>query len=93
MQANAKPSAAPSDGAPGSEDPALIKKMRNQHTKQARAEEPAPTKLNDQHITYAIPVRTRTMAAAQFPRRVPKRTNLADKAAVHKPDLPHELLV
>ena len=62
MQANAKPAAAPGDGAPGSDDPALIK-MSSQHTKrgQARAEEPAPTKLNDQHNTHAMPVRTRTM--------------------------------
>ena len=58
MQANAKPAAAPGDGAPGAEDPALIK-MSNQHTKlsQARSEEPAPTKLNDQHNTHPMPVR------------------------------------
>ena len=58
MQANAKPAAAPGDGAPASEDPALIK-MSNQHTKlsQARSEEPAPTKLNDQHNTHPMPVR------------------------------------
>ena len=51
MQANLKPTAAPGDGAPASEDPALIK-MSNQHTKlsQARSEEPAPTKLNDQRM-------------------------------------------
>ena len=57
MRANTKP-ATPGDGAPGSECPALIK-MSNQHTKlgQARAEEPAPTKLNDQHNTQAMPVR------------------------------------
>ena len=55
MTANA---AAPGDGAPGSEDPALIK-MSNQHTKlsQARSEEPAPTKLNDQRNTHPMPVR------------------------------------
>ena len=49
--------AAPSDGAPGSVDPALIK-MSNQHTKlgQARSEEPAPTKLNEQDNTHAVPV-------------------------------------
>eukprot|EP00964_Phaeocystis_antarctica_P142685 scaffold108008_cov54-Phaeocystis_antarctica.AAC.2 len=57
MQANTKP-ATPGDGAPGSEYPALIN-MSNQHTKlsQARSEEPAPTKLNDQHNTQAMPVR------------------------------------
>ena len=37
MQANLKPTAAPGDGAPASEDPALIKKMRNQRTKPGRA--------------------------------------------------------
>ena len=58
MQANAEPAAAPGDGAPGSEYPALIK-MSNQHTKlgPARPEEPAPTKLDDQHNTQAMPVR------------------------------------
>ena len=68
MRANAKAAAAPGDGAPGSEDPALIK-MGNQQTKlsQARAEEPAPTRLNDQHVTHAMPVRTRATAAAQSP--------------------------
>ena len=58
MRANAKPAAAPGDGAPGSEYPALIK-MSNKHTKlsQARSEEPAPPKLNDQHNTHPMPVR------------------------------------
>ena len=37
MQANAKSAAAPGDRAPAYEDPALIKKMRNQHTKPGRA--------------------------------------------------------
>eukprot|EP00964_Phaeocystis_antarctica_P023713 scaffold13249_cov62-Phaeocystis_antarctica.AAC.2 len=62
MQANAKPAAAPGDGAPGSravlQAPALIK-MSKQHTKlsQARSEEPAPTKLNDlQRNTHPMPV-------------------------------------
>eukprot|EP00964_Phaeocystis_antarctica_P097459 scaffold63574_cov50-Phaeocystis_antarctica.AAC.1 len=57
LQANAKPAAAPDDGAPGSGDPALIK-MSYQHTKlsQARSEEPAPPKLNDQN-THPMPVR------------------------------------
>ena len=57
MQANAKPAAAPGDGAPGAEDPALIK-MSNQHTKlsQARSEEPATTELNDQRNTHPMPV-------------------------------------
>ena len=42
----------------GPADPAPIK-MSNQHTKlgQARSEEPAPTKLNDQDNTHAVPVR------------------------------------
>ena len=50
--------AARNDGEPGSEDPASIK-MSNQHTKlgQARSEEPAPTKLNEQDNTHAAPVR------------------------------------
>ena len=41
--------------APGSEDPI---KMSNQHTKlgEARSEEPAPTKLNEQDNTHAAPV-------------------------------------
>eukprot|EP00964_Phaeocystis_antarctica_P126030 scaffold89753_cov57-Phaeocystis_antarctica.AAC.1 len=58
MQANAKLAAAADDGAPGTEDPALIK-MSNQHTKlsQASSEEPAPTKLNDQHTRDPMPVR------------------------------------
>eukprot|EP00964_Phaeocystis_antarctica_P096917 scaffold63135_cov55-Phaeocystis_antarctica.AAC.3 len=37
MRASAKPAAAPSDGAPASEDPALITTMRNKHTKPGRA--------------------------------------------------------
>eukprot|EP00964_Phaeocystis_antarctica_P089386 scaffold57051_cov63-Phaeocystis_antarctica.AAC.1 len=52
MRANAKPAAAPGDGAPDYEDPALIKKMRNQRTKPGRA----------------MPVRAHPMAAAQSPR-------------------------
>ena len=58
MQANAKPAVTPGDGAPASEDPALIK-MSNQHTKfsQARSEEPAPTTLNDQRNSHAMLVR------------------------------------
>ena len=60
----AKLAAAPGDGAPGAEDPALIKKMNNQHTKlsQARSEEPAPTKLN---TTHPVPVRAHNGRAAQ----------------------------
>ena len=48
--------AAPGKNAPGSEDPI---KMSNQHTKlgEARSEEPAPTKLNEQDNTHAAPVR------------------------------------
>ena len=55
MPANA---AAPGNDAPGSEDPAAVK-MSNQHTKlgQARSEEPAPTKLNEQDNTHSAPVR------------------------------------
>ena len=65
MQANAKPAAAPGDG---TEDPALIK-MSSQHTKlgPARPEEPAPTKLDDQHNTHAMPVRTLTMWLPRSP--------------------------
>ena len=37
MQAKSVPAAAKGDGAPDSEDPALIKKMRNQHTKPGHA--------------------------------------------------------
>ena len=50
---------APANDAPGSElDPAPIK-LSNQRTKlgQARSEEPAPTKLNEQDNTHAVPVR------------------------------------
>ena len=43
--------AAPSDGAPGSVDPALIK-MSNQHTKLSQAS----TKLNEQDNMHAVPV-------------------------------------
>ena len=68
MQADAKPAAAPSDGAPSSENPALIK-MSNQHTKlgPARSEEPAPTTLNDQRNTHAMPVRALTMWLPRSP--------------------------
>ena len=50
--------AARNDGEPGSDDPASIK-MSNQHTKlgQARSEESAPTKLNEQDNTHSAPVR------------------------------------
>ena len=63
--------AAPGNDAPGSEDPALIK-MSNQHAKlgQARSKEPAPTKLNEQDNTHAVPVRA-LMAPAQSP--MPRR--------------------
>ena len=56
MKVNA---AAPANDAPGSElDPAPIK-LSNQRTKlgQARSEEPAPTKLNEQDNTHSAPVR------------------------------------
>eukprot|EP00964_Phaeocystis_antarctica_P075387 scaffold46506_cov66-Phaeocystis_antarctica.AAC.1 len=64
MQANAKPAAAPGDGAP-----AALVKMSNQHTKlgPARPEEPAPTKLDDQHNTHAMPVRALTMWLPRSP--------------------------
>ena len=65
MPANA---AAPGNDAPGAEDPAPIK-MSNQHTKlgQVRSEEPAPTKLNEQDNTRAVPVCT--PAQSPMPRR------------------------
>ena len=68
MPANA---AVPGNDAPGSEDPAAIK-MSNQHTKlgQARSEEPALAKLNDQDNTHAMPVRA-LVAPAQSP--IPRR--------------------
>ena len=71
MQANAKPAAAPGDGAPASEDPALIQ-ISNQHTKlsQARSEEPAPTKLNDQRNTHAMPVRAQWLPRSPLGRGV-----------------------
>ena len=62
MRANAKPAAAPGDGAPSSEYPAL-----NTRLSQARPEEPAPTKLDDQHNTHAMPVRTLTMWLPRSP--------------------------
>ena len=51
--------AAPSDGAPGSVHPALIK-MSNQHTKLSQAS----TKLNEQDNMHAVPV-CALMAPAQ----------------------------
>ena len=59
--------AARNDGKPSFEDPALIK-MSNQHTKlgQARSEESAPTKLNEQDNTHSVPVcAPQSMAPAQ----------------------------
>ena len=52
------PAAAPGDGAPDSKDHSAVIKM-NQHTRlsQARSEEPAPIKLNDQHNTHPMTVR------------------------------------
>ena len=57
-----KPAAAKSDAARGNDEPTPI----NQQTKlgEARAAEPAPSKLDNQHNTQAMPVRTRTTAAA-----------------------------
>ena len=54
-----KPAAAKSDAARGNDE-------INQETKlgEARAAEPAPSKLDNQHNTQAMPVRTRTTAAA-----------------------------
>ena len=65
MEGPARPAAAPGDAAPGPEEPAPV----NQQTKlgSARAEGPAPSKLDNQHNTQAMPVRTRTTAAAQSP--------------------------
>ena len=53
------PAAAPGDGAPDSKGHSALIKMSNQHTKlsQARSEEPAPPKLNDQRNTHPMPVR------------------------------------
>ena len=61
--------AAPANDAPGAEDPASIK-ISNQHTKlgQARSEEPAPTKLNEQDNTHSAPVRA-LVAPTQSPCR------------------------
>ena len=56
-----------SAGAPGSEEPALIKSNQDTKLGQARSEEPAPTKLNDQHDTHGMPVRARTMACRAVP--------------------------
>ena len=52
------PAAAPGDGAADSKGHSALIKMSNQHTKlsQARSEETAPIKLNDQH-THPMPVR------------------------------------
>ena len=68
-----------SAGAPGSEDPALIKSNQDTKLGQARSEEPAPTKLNDQHDAHVMQVSARTMACradhyrlvADLPRRAP----------------------
>ena len=80
----------------------LTQTLTKKETKlgQDRAEEAAPTKLDDQHNTLAMPVRTRTMwLQSPRPRRAPRTarspysssprdpTNLAEKAAVHKPGL------
>ena len=75
MPANA---AAPGNDAPGSEDPI---KMSNQHTKlgEARSEEPAPTKLNDQHDTHGMPV-CALIPAAQSPRPRHARPRRAPRA-------------
>ena len=67
MAVTAKPSQTPAgDGDPGSDEPAPF----NQQTDvgEARAVNPAPIKLYDQHNTQqAMPVHTRTKAAAQSP--------------------------
>ena len=73
MQAKAKPAAAPGDGAPGTEDSALI--MSNQHTKlsQACSEGPAAPKLNDQRNTHPMPVRAHNgRRAAPWPEHAPR---------------------
>ena len=48
----------------------LTQTLTKKETKlgQDRAEEPAPTKLADQHNTHAMPVRAHNVAAAQSPR-------------------------
>ena len=50
MQANSKPAAAPSDGAPSSENPALIK-MSNQHTKLGPARTVGSCQLAEGHTS------------------------------------------
>ena len=90
MQANAKPAAAPGDGAPASEDPAL-KKMSNKHTKpgQARAEEPAPSKLDDQHNTHAMPVRAQWLPPSPLGQRVHRETARSPYSAASVAPQPH----
>lgn len=52
--------------APGSDEPALFNQQTN--VGEARAVNPAPIKLYDQHNTQqAMPVHARTRAAAQSP--------------------------
>ena len=46
---------------------ALIKINQDTKLGQPRSEEPAPTKLNDQHDTHGMPVRARTMACRAVP--------------------------
>ena len=92
MEGPARPAAAPGDAAPGPEEPAPV----NQQTKlgEARAAEPAPSKLDNQHNTQAMPVRTRTTAAAvpqgQHTRapREPRAVPTVAPVAPHGPTVP-----
>ena len=52
-----------------SEVPVLIK-SNDTKLGQPRSEDPAPTKLNDQHDTHGMPVRARTMACRAVPFRL-----------------------
>ena len=52
---------------PGSVAPALIKSNQDTKLGQTRSEEPAPTKLNDQHDAHVMQVSARTMACRADP--------------------------
>ena len=55
------------NGAPGSEDPALIQSNQDIKLGQTRSEDPAPTKLNDQLDTHGMPVRAHNVACRAVP--------------------------
>ena len=61
MQVNAKPAAAPGDGTPGSEEPALIK-MNNQHSKLEVAM-PVRTHIDHHAALYSSGLRVPRCAA------------------------------